>query len=521
VTGAERIDLAQAAEFRLGQLVVRPPIRQLCHDDGRDEVLEPRVMQVLVALAHAEGGIVSRDMLTACCWEGRVVGEDAINRVISRLRRSAEGIGQGSFRIETITKVGYRLLTGEPAARHEATSPPSQAESDDHGGLSRRTLVAGALGAVAMAGGAVWLANRPRSDRTPSPEVQQLMTQALQALRQANAEGSRQANGLLRLVTERAPDYADGWGALAYTYAGASHGAPSPLNSDMAERTLATARRAFALDPHNGFAQAARAVLVSRTGNWTQAEALARAAIRDQPDNDFALFALATQLASVGRMGEAADLLDRAVALAPTSPLLLFMRVQDLWAAGRGEEADRAIRDAVELFPSHFAIWFTRCYLLLYTGRADAALGMVLNRTDRPSGIPSKSFDELVPVLNAAMTRHPAQIDTAIAVQMTAARRGAGYAENAMQFAAFLGRVDAAFEIAAAYYLGRGFRVPDVRFTPEQGGYTRMTDRRTSVLFLPSTAAMRRDPRFDALVTELGLTRYWADVGVQPDYRRT
>ncbi|PZO68758.1 MAG: hypothetical protein DI640_15705, partial [Sphingomonas taxi] len=262
------------------------------------------------------------------------------------------------------------------------------------------------------------------------------------------------------------------------------------------------------------------AVLVSRNGNWTRAEALARAAIRDQPGNDFALFVLATQMASVGRMGEAADLLDRAVALAPTSPLLLFMRVQDLWAAGRAEDADRAIRDAVELFPSHFAIWFTRCYLLLYTGRADAALGMVLNRTDRPSGIPSQSFDELVPVLNAAMTRQPAQIDAAIRIQMAAAHRGAGYAENAMQFAAFLGRVDAAYEIAAAYYLSRGFRVPDVRFTPEQGGYTRMSDRRTSVLFLPSTAAMRRDPRFDALVTELGLTRYWQEAGVQPDYRR-
>jgi DNA-binding winged helix-turn-helix (wHTH) protein/tetratricopeptide (TPR) repeat protein len=516
---AERIDLAQAAEFRLGELVVRPAIRQLCHDDGRDEVLEPRVMQVLVALAHANGGIVSRDMLTACCWEGRVVGEDAINRVISRLRRSAEGIGQGSFRIETITKVGYRLLTGE-AGGHQGAAPPPPAGPVGSGRLSRRMVVAGGLGAVALAGGATWLTIRIGRERAPPAEVQQLMTQALQALRQANAEGSRQANGLLRLVTERAPDYADGWGALAYTYAGASHGAPSPLNRDMAERTLAASRRAFSLDPYNGFANAARAVLVSRNGNWRQAEALARAAIRDQPDNDFALFVLATQMASVGRMGEAADLLDDAVILAPTSPLLLFMRVQDLWAAGRAEEADRAIRDAVELFPSHFAIWFTRCYLLLYTGRADAALGMVLNRTDRPSGIPSTSFDELVPVLNAALTRQPAQIDAAIRIQMGAAHRGAGYAENAMQFAAFLGRVDAAFEIAAAYYLSRGFRVPDVRFTPEQGGYTRMADRRTSVLFLPSTAAMRRDPRFDALVTDLGLTRYWREAEVLPDYRR-
>ena len=44
------------------------------------------------------------------CWDGRVVGEDAINRILSRLRAAASGIGAGSFRTETITRVGYRLL---------------------------------------------------------------------------------------------------------------------------------------------------------------------------------------------------------------------------------------------------------------------------------------------------------------------------------------------------------------------------------------------------------------------------
>jgi adenylate cyclase len=39
------------------------------------------------------------------------VGEDALNRVIGRLRRLAEGLAVGVFTVETIAKVGYRLVT--------------------------------------------------------------------------------------------------------------------------------------------------------------------------------------------------------------------------------------------------------------------------------------------------------------------------------------------------------------------------------------------------------------------------
>ena len=65
-------------------------------------------MQVLVALAQARGEVVGRDELTARCWEGRVVGEDAISRVISRLRKLSDGLGRDGWKLETVTKVGYR-----------------------------------------------------------------------------------------------------------------------------------------------------------------------------------------------------------------------------------------------------------------------------------------------------------------------------------------------------------------------------------------------------------------------------
>ncbi len=106
----QRIRLAGEPCRRLGPLTIEPALRRVAHDDGREEFVEPRVMQVLLALLRADGATLSRDALVFACWDGRIVGDDAINRVLSRLRRIAEGIGENSFRIETLTRVGYRLM---------------------------------------------------------------------------------------------------------------------------------------------------------------------------------------------------------------------------------------------------------------------------------------------------------------------------------------------------------------------------------------------------------------------------
>jgi DNA-binding winged helix-turn-helix (wHTH) protein/TolB-like protein len=100
------IDLAREARFTLGGAEVRPATRELVAD-GRREVLEPRIMQVLVALARRRGEVVSRDELIAVCWGGRVVGEDSIHRCIAAIRRLAET--WGGFSVETVARVGYRL----------------------------------------------------------------------------------------------------------------------------------------------------------------------------------------------------------------------------------------------------------------------------------------------------------------------------------------------------------------------------------------------------------------------------
>jgi adenylate cyclase len=111
------IDLARVAPFALGGAQVRPSTRELISGQRR-EVLEPRVMQVLVALSRQRGEVVSRDGLIAACWGGRVVSEDALNRAISQVRRLAEAVG--GFSVDTVARVGYRLEAADATA---ATAP--------------------------------------------------------------------------------------------------------------------------------------------------------------------------------------------------------------------------------------------------------------------------------------------------------------------------------------------------------------------------------------------------------------
>jgi len=520
VEQTQAIDLAHSAEFILGRVTVRPALRQLVRDDAMEEVLEPRVMQVLVALAEAGGGIVSRDDLTRRCWEGRVVGEDAINRVISRLRRSAEGIGAGSFRIETITKVGYRLLGGEG----ETASAPAAAAPAKTSLTRRQALLGG--GALAAAGLTAGWFLRPRpqpvaAENKPPADVAPLMIQAQMAMTQGTVEGGNQAIGLLRRVVSLRPDYADGWGLLALSYSAAATGRPRQFEADMRARAAEARRRALALDPNNAYARAAEGLNRPVTGNWAVAERGLRTSLAQHPGNDMLTSSLAGLLLGVGRCAEAANLLDAIWKRIPPNPGLAYTHVQTLWAAGRPDEADKAMDDAVALFPTHFAVWFTRFYLLMYTGRVREAIALGENRETRPTGIPEWNFEQVLTVARAMLSRTGADIDAAVVVTLEGAHRGAGFAENGMQFMSALGRLDEAFAIADAYYFQRGFDPGELRFTPEQGTYTRRNARRTHPLFMPPTAAMRADPRFTKLAGELGLMRYWQEAGVKPDYQAT
>ena len=71
--------------------------------------LEPRSMDLLVALAARAGAVASREELFAAVWPGMVVGDEALSQGITKLRRALGDDPRAPRYIETISKRGYRL----------------------------------------------------------------------------------------------------------------------------------------------------------------------------------------------------------------------------------------------------------------------------------------------------------------------------------------------------------------------------------------------------------------------------
>lgn len=165
----DSITLARQPDFRLGPLIVRPSLSLLAAGE-RTCKLEPRVMQVLVVLARRAGTVVARDDILESCWGGVVVGDDALNRCIQRLRAALREMGADSIAIETVPRVGYLLnapplvdLAPLPAPEEQgpAAAPvaPSPAPSSAPAPTRLPWKLLAATVALAAAGGvmAAWL----------------------------------------------------------------------------------------------------------------------------------------------------------------------------------------------------------------------------------------------------------------------------------------------------------------------------------------------------------------------------
>ncbi len=103
------VNLAHIETFELGPLMV-VPCELYLGAEGQRIHIEPKVMQVLITLARTPGTVFSRDDLINCVWEGRIVGDASVNRVLSLLRSAIRELVGNAVQIETLPKVGYRLL---------------------------------------------------------------------------------------------------------------------------------------------------------------------------------------------------------------------------------------------------------------------------------------------------------------------------------------------------------------------------------------------------------------------------
>jgi DNA-binding winged helix-turn-helix (wHTH) protein/tetratricopeptide (TPR) repeat protein len=123
-----KITLTAEPDFRLGGLDVSPSTCR-ARARGAEVRVEPRVMEVLITLRRAAGRTVTHEQLVASCWEGRAVSDDAITRAIAKLRRLAQTGGEAHFVIETLPKLGFRLIPASEGDGVPSTSNRSHQDS--------------------------------------------------------------------------------------------------------------------------------------------------------------------------------------------------------------------------------------------------------------------------------------------------------------------------------------------------------------------------------------------------------
>lgn len=112
--------------WQIGQVIFDYSRREL-RVGQHSAYLEPKLFTLLLLFVESAQHQVSRDQLIAEVWSGRVVSESAINRAISLLRKAFHLLDPKTDYIETLPKVGYRLMV--PVQLIVADMPdPSQTE---------------------------------------------------------------------------------------------------------------------------------------------------------------------------------------------------------------------------------------------------------------------------------------------------------------------------------------------------------------------------------------------------------
>ena len=505
--GAEAIRLSREPAFGLGPVRVHPAMRQVTCN-GHTQTLEPRIMQVLVAFAQSEGEIVGHDELIERCWDGRIVGENAIHRAVSKVRDLGMNFGGGTFTIETITKVGYRMIEGPRQAigRPQATAKSLPGRGEVH----RRALIAGAV-AVAAAGAGAWRLGLvpwvPRVD----PEARALFERGMEANRQGWVETGDQARSYFEQAVAIDPGFADAWGALALQMQVVASDDLGELAT--AYRVRSAARSALALNPRQREARVALGLLPGWLGHWAAKERATLKLLDDYPDFPALTSHYANFLAQVARFDEAVAMQERTISKWPFMPDPPNQLINAFCGAGRLIEAEAQSAESVRRWPRHPAVWLTRMSLLTYSGRAEAALAFAADRANQPRGI-DQSISAVVAVARALAYRRAADVEPAVMTNLQWVRDNIGNAPAALRLFTALGDRDRGFDLIEAYLFRRGpLAVGAIPLTPYSAVHT-------ETLFHPYSRILWPDPRFAAITREIGLDAYWKSIGFVPAFRR-
>ncbi|MDH3512322.1 MAG: winged helix-turn-helix domain-containing protein, partial [Gammaproteobacteria bacterium] len=111
-------------DFVLGDWLVSPKLNRISKN-GQAVSIKHKSMLVLVALADAKGEVLTRNEIMDSVWPGMEVTDDVLTQSVVELRKAFNDEARQPRYIETIPRVGFRLLpmVAQPATTSKAPNP--------------------------------------------------------------------------------------------------------------------------------------------------------------------------------------------------------------------------------------------------------------------------------------------------------------------------------------------------------------------------------------------------------------
>ncbi len=163
----------RTAAFRLADLEVHPESGEVRSRRGTER-MRPLLMDVLLRLAANPGEVVRRETLLEEVWPRRMVNDEVLSRAIAELRTALGDDARQARYVETLPKLGYRLVASvEPLERTASSPGPAPAAARPPSGIVR--WVGLAVVALVLAVAAVGV----RSPVDPHADLERRLAAAL------------------------------------------------------------------------------------------------------------------------------------------------------------------------------------------------------------------------------------------------------------------------------------------------------------------------------------------------------
>ncbi len=313
----------------------------------------------------------------------------------------------------------------------------------------------------------------------------------------------RASMGLLETAIQRAPNFAEAWGRLAYVRTWARLYQPFAERAAFTALVSREAERALALDPQNVDALTAQYFNLPPYGSFISSDA-AMERVRRAPGRGEGQIYIGWHARTIGWTRECAELTEEVYSSDPLNPMCMMMTSLARIANGQVAEAIPLLQDLMARSPemSFPVASLLNAFALLNDWPAvDRLLAPAANRATR-------EFEDGLMFVRAK--RNPtAETIGAMRDALEAHVAKAGSVDvKRLVYAAHLGLADDVYRVVEGARLGpRG--AADDMIGPD--AY------RTGMLFWKGMPEIRNDPRFVRLCARLGLVEFWLATQKWPD----